>query len=218
MKKLALGVCCVLILGSCGARERATDSLDGVRGYLENAFASSKQDGGGLCGDPALAGEVVGRVPGTLKGCGIDNAVRLQSVAGVRLTQAAMIDCPTAKALKRWVDQSAKPAVGRRGGGLEGLRVAAHYSCRTRNNQPGAPISEHGRGKAIDISGFLLADGSEVTVLEDWGRGKTGKALRKMRKEACGIFGTVLGPGSDGYHRDHFHFDTRDHSGGSYCR
>lgn len=217
MIRIALGFCCVMIVGSCGVRERAAEGLDGMKGYLGNAFAGS-DDGGGLCGDPALAGETVGRVPGKLNGCGIENAVRLQSVAGVRLTQGALIDCPTARALKTWVTKSAKPAVGRRGGGLGGLRVAAHYSCRTRNNVPGAPISEHGRGKAIDISGFLLADGSEVTVLGDWGRGKDGKALSKMRKAACKVFGTVLGPGSDGYHKDHFHFDTRGHRGGSYCR
>lgn len=217
MNRLALGVCCLLILGACGVRERVANGIGGARDYLGNAFASSS-DEGGLCGDRALAGVTVGWVPGELKGCGIEDAVRLQSVAGVRLTQGALIDCPTAKALKTWVSKSAKPAVGRRGGGVEGLRVAAHYSCRTRNNVPGAPISEHGRGKAIDISAVLLKDGSEITVLDGWGKGRDGKALRKMRKAACGVFGTVLGPGSDGYHRDHFHFDTRRHRGAGYCR
>ncbi|SMX31989.1 hypothetical protein MAA8898_00106 [Maliponia aquimaris] len=199
------------MLGACGARER-------VSGALGNAFASSAGGSGGLCGDPALVGSPVGKVPGELPGCGLDDAVRLQSVAGVQLTQGAVIDCTTAKALKTWVTKSAKPAVGRQGGGLEGLRVAAHYSCRTRNNQPGAPISEHGRGKAIDISAFLLADGSEITVLDGWGKGREGKALGKMRKAACAMFGTVLGPGSDGFHKDHFHLDTRWHRGATYCR
>ena len=204
------------MLGACGVRERATNGLGAVRDTLGQAFASTA--GGGLCGDPALVGEVVGAVPGKITGCGIENAVRLQSVGDIRLTQGALMDCTTAKAVKTWVRDSARPAIGKRGGGLDGLRVAAHYSCRTRNNQPGAPISEHGRGKAIDISAFLLADGSENKVLDDWGKGRNGKALRKMHKEACGTFGTVLGPESDRWHQDHFHFDTRRHGNGTYCR
>ena len=47
---------------------------------------------------------------------------------------------------------------------------------------------------------------------------KDGKALRRMHKEACGVFGTVLGPESDRFHRDHFHFDTKRHGNGAYCR
>ncbi len=213
MTRLILALTCVALLGACGARERAEEGLEAARGYVQQAFS-----GGGLCGDPALTGETVGPVPGRIAACGIDNAVRLQSVAGVRLTQNALIDCPTARALKTWVNTAAKPAIGRRGGGIDALRVAAHYACRTRNNQPGAPVSEHGRGKAIDISALILADGSEITVLEGWRNRRDGKALRQMHKAACGPFGTVLGPESDRFHQDHFHFDTKRHRGGPYCR
>lgn len=104
------------------------------------------------------------------------------------------------------------------GGGLSGLRVVAHYTCRTRNNRPGARISEHGRGKAIDIAALQLRDGSEIAVLRDWGQGPRGRILRRTHKAACGPFGTVLGPNSDRHHRDHFHFDTASHRGGPYCR
>ena len=54
--------------------------------------------------------------------------------------------------------------------------------------------------------------------------GKNGIAqnafLRDVRKAGCGPFTTVLGPGSDSYHSDHFHFDLaqRGKSGRSlYC-
>ena len=104
------------------------------------------------------------------------------------------------------------------GGGLSGLRVAAHYACRTRNHQPGALISEHGKGKAIDIAALQLRDGSEISVLDDWGQGPKGRVLRQVHRQACGPFGTVLGPESDRFHRDHFHFDTARHRGGPYCR
>jgi hypothetical protein len=42
--------------------------------------------------------------------------------------------------------------------------------------------------------------------------------LRRIYKAACPYFRTTLGPGSDGYHEDHFHFDTSARSGGAYCR
>jgi len=37
-------------------------------------------------------------------------------------------------------------------------------------------------------------------------------------RAACGPFGTVLGPESNRFHRDHFHFDTARYRSGSYCR
>ena len=172
---------------------------------------------GSICGDPDIQGTAVGAVPGRIRGCGISEGVRIRSVAGVALSQEAVIDCGTAKALKTWVANSAKPQLKSFGGGLSRLRVAAHYACRTRNNQPGAKLSEHSKGKAIDISGFIMKDGSEITVLNGW-NGRTSRALRAMHKGACGPFGTVLGPNSDRFHRDHFHFDTARYRSGSYCR
>jgi len=171
-----------------------------------------------VCKDPALRGEVVGEVPGGITGCGIANAVRLHEVNGVRLSTGAVVDCPTARAFGNWVERGMMPAVGNQGGGVQSIRVAASYACRTRNHQPGARISEHGRGKAIDVSGYSLRDGTEVTVLRDWGAGRNGRALRQMHRAACGTFGTVLGPESDRSHQDHFHFDTARHRGGPYCR
>lgn len=172
---------------------------------------------GQVCGDPDLQGDVVGIVPGRISGCGINEAVRLRSVSGVTLSQSALMDCNTAKALKRWTERSAKKRLRGVGGGLAQYRVAAHYACRTRNSQPGARISEHGKGRAIDISGFVMQDGTRLTVLNDW-NSRHRRALRGMHKDACGPFGTVLGPNSDRFHRDHFHFDTARYRSGPYCR
>ena len=188
------------------------------RAIVQKAMARrAERRKGQVCGDPDLQGDDVGAVPGRITGCGVAEAVRLRSVSGVTLSQAAVIDCPTAKALKRWTEKGAKPALRNEGGGLASYRVAAHYACRTRHNQPGARISEHGRGKAIDISGFVTKDGATLTVLNDW-NSRNRKALRSMHRAACGPFSTVLGPNSDRFHRDHFHFDTARHRGGSYCR
>lgn len=173
---------------------------------------------GAVCGDPALQGDVVGLVPGRIRGCGVKNAIKLRSVSGVTLSQSSIMDCGTAQALKKWVNGSAKPAFGNRGGGLSAIRVAAHYACRTRNNRKGAKISEHGKGRAIDISGFKMKNGEIITVLKGWRAASTSKALKRMHKGACGPFGTVLGPNADRYHQDHFHFDTARYRSGSYCK
>ncbi|MGJ8617589.1 MAG: extensin-like domain-containing protein [Sulfitobacter sp.] len=173
---------------------------------------------GAVCGDPAIQGEAIGRVKGRLRGCGVESAVRVRSVSGVTLSQTSVMDCVTANALKSWINKSAKPALSRKGGGLKGLRVAAHYACRTRNNQKGAKISEHGRGRAIDISAFRLNDGTEVSVLKGWGARSYSKAMRQMHQGACGPFGTVLGPNANRFHRDHFHFDTARYRSGRYCK
>ena len=173
---------------------------------------------GSVCGDPDIQGTPVGAVPGRIRGCGISEGVKIRSVAGVGLTQDAVIDCGTAKALKSWVVNSAKPEFRSIGGGLSRLRVAAHYACRTRNNQPGAKLSEHGKGRAIDISGFITQSGREVTVLQGWNGSGTSRVMRAVHKGACGPFGTVLGPNSDRFHKDHFHFDTAQHRGGAFCR
>ena len=189
------------------------------KGLEERAMARRRQLlKGAVCKDPEIQGDPVGAVPGRIRGCGVADAVRVKSVAGVELSQGAVIDCGTARALKKWVTQSAKPQLRSFGGGLKRLRVAAHYACRTRNNQPGAKISEHGKGRAIDISGFIMKNGTEITVLNGWNASKTSRAMRAMHKGACGPFGTVLGPNSDRFHRDHFHFDTARYRSGSFCR
>ena len=171
---------------------------------------------GNVCGDAALFGEVLGDVDGE-GACGIEDAVRLTEVAGVRLSTPARITCDTARALKTWVEDGVRPAVGDTGGGVQSLRVVAHYACRSRNNQSGARLSEHSFGRAIDIAGIGLANGTEMTVLTDW-NGRYARQLRQMWQSACGPFGTVLGPNSDVFHRDHFHFDTATYRSGSYCR
>lgn len=166
---------------------------------------------GSVCGDPAIRGEKISRIASKVNGCGIEEPVRVTMVDGIRLSQPATLDCTTAKALKTWIDRGLRPAYGQRD--VVELKVAAHYICRPRNNVRGAKVSEHGRGKAIDISGIVTSDGKTRMVL-----GGFDKTMRTSYKAACGIFGTTLGPGSDGYHEDHMHFDTASYRNGAYCR
>jgi len=171
---------------------------------------------GMICGTPGLTGAAIPAILSSVKGCGLEGGVRVTQVSGIPLSMPATIDCTTAKALKTWVDRGIVPAVGKRGGGVKQLMLAGSYVCRTRNHQAGAKVSEHGRGKAIDLAGIKLANGEVITVAQDWK--SEGKILKAVHKSACGPFGTVLGPKSDGFHEDHIHVDTARYRNGNYCK
>ncbi|MBD3787477.1 MAG: extensin family protein [Sphingomonadales bacterium] len=169
-----------------------------------------------VCGTPGLTGTAIPPILSPVKGCGLADGVKITHVSGIALSMPASVDCTTAKALKTWVDRGIIPAVGNRGGGVSQLMIAGSYVCRTRNHQAGAKVSEHGRGRAIDLAGIKLANGQVITVAKDWTR--EGKILKAVHKSACGPFGTVLGPKSDRFHHDHIHVDTARYRGGTYCK
>ncbi|NEY91479.1 extensin-like domain-containing protein [Tabrizicola oligotrophica] len=166
---------------------------------------------GSVCGDPEIKGEVLAAIKGKVKGCGIEAPVRVTAISGIRLNQPATISCETATAFKTWIEQGMRPAMGKRE--VVEIRIAASYICRPRNNKKGAKISEHGRGRALDVAGFVFSDGTQWSVARDYN-----SQTRKAHKAACGIFGTTLGPGSDGYHEDHLHFDIAGYRSGPYCK
>ncbi len=187
---------------------------------IRNTPSSVAQPGqrGALCGDRGIIGDRLTPITGRINGCGISSPIRVREIDGITLSSPATINCDTAQAVQEWLEETVIPEVGNRGGGVASLRVVASYSCRTRNSQPGARLSEHALGNAIDIAGIGLVNGSEISVLRDWGQGREGRILRNLHQGACGTFGTVLGPESDRFHRDHFHFDVAAYRSGAYCR
>lgn len=157
--------------------------------------------------------------------CGIAQPVAVASLGGgaVDLTAKAIVGCQLAEAFADWLGDDVQPAARQYlGGDVVGLRVAASYVCRTRNNAAGAKLSEHGRGSAIDISAFRVAGRGWIAVGGNHSLAEA-RFMTAIRKAACGPFTTVLGPGSDAHHNDHFHFDLakrnkRGKSRGLYCR
>ena len=78
---------------------------------------------------------------------------------------------------------------------------------------------EHATGNAIDIAAFVTEDGRRISILQGWnGDGAEARFLRRVRDEACGVFGTVLSPDYNEAHRDHLHFDQAARGFGSFCR
>jgi hypothetical protein len=92
------------------------------------------------------------------------------------------------------------------------LKVAASYSCRPMNHVDGARLSEHGHANALDVAGFVLADGRTIAVKSGWqGPVAERSFLQDVHRGACGVFTTVLGPDYDANHHDHFHLDLARH-------
>ena len=87
------------------------------------------------------------------------------------------------------------------------------YSCRGINGMAGAQLSEHAFGNAMDVGGFRLADGRIISIVRDWYHGDEAAQafLRDVHSGACSHFTTVLGPGYNIFHYNHFHVDLAMH-------
>jgi len=142
------------------------------------------------------------------------------AVGPVEIKPAATLACPIVSALDRWILDSVQPAAQRwfRQPVTEIKQISA-YSCRGMNGQPGARISEHAFGNALDIAAFVLADGRRITVKNGWrGSPEEQGFLRDVQGAACDQFNTVLAPGSNRFHYDHIHVDLmRRASGHKIC-
>jgi peptidoglycan hydrolase-like protein with peptidoglycan-binding domain len=182
----------------------------------------------GLCGAPA---------PILLKSLGRDPEVAIDP--------PATVTCTLAKALTVWLDERVQPqAKALFNSSVTKLHVDS-YTCRNRNGGADAPLSEHALANAIDISDFILASGERVAVVDSWPSdnpplpmpnpdrvSSTSSVkrvsvslddperafLKSVRDDACGIFGTVLGPGADEAHKSHLHLDMKERRGSSFCQ
>ena len=158
--------------------------------------------------------------------CGLDQPLRVSGLSGgtVGLTPAATIGCPLTAGLDRWIKATVQPAAYRHfGRPVVEIKQIASYSCRGRNGNNNGHISEHAFGNALDIAGFRLAGGEEVSVFKGWWKGSAREKafLQAVIAGACAEFHTVLGPGSDRYHYNHIHVDLlvkNARNGRHYCK
>jgi hypothetical protein len=123
--------------------------------------------------------------------------------------------------VENWFIEAVQPAaMAWFGSPVSEIKQISAYSCRTMNGQPGATISEHAFGNALDIASFRFADGREVNFKEGWkGRPEEQGFLRTVHAAACERFSTVLAPGADAFHYDHIHVDlARRASGRNVCK
>jgi hypothetical protein len=137
--------------------------------------------------------------------CTVDNPVSVTRAA-IDWDQPGTVSCAFAllvESFEREVVQPAALAHFRQR--VRRIRHFGTYSCRKTAS---GRMSQHAGGRAIDIAGFELEDGSRIMVEQDWRRpGPRRDFLREVANRACGHFGVVLTPDSDRDHHNHLHLD-----------
>ena len=153
-------------------------------------------------------------------GCSAVGAVQLSRLssdsAALDIANLGPVTCPLAETFAGWarfgVDRAARQILGSR---LVRIETFGSYACR--NVEGTGRRSAHATASAIDISGFVLADGRRITVLDNWseGTGNEREFLQAVHASACKRFGTVLGPRYNAAHANHLHVEL---SGTGFCR
>jgi hypothetical protein len=166
--------------------------------------------------DPASCLRIVAssfpRVPDrpSATGCPIQDAVRVTG-ASVRLSPGGFVaTCPLAAAWVLFEREVLQPAArAHLGQEVRAVRHLGSFACRNVYGRAEGRRSQHATANAVDLAGFVLADGKEIRVLRDWPREGAPQAafLRAVHTGACRFFDVVLGPSYNAAHRDHFHLD-----------
>ena len=141
-------------------------------------------------------------------GCGFINAVEVTR-SSIAFSRSFTATCPLMVAWALFETHVLHPAA-RRHLGQDVARVThlGTYACRNINHRDAGRRSEHASANAIDVSGFVLADGQQISLEKDWEGSDPGRVafLRAVRDGACRFFDVVLSPDYNEAHRDHFHF------------
>ena len=147
--------------------------------------------------------------------CGVATPVRITSIglAGEKkldLPAHPLLDCAFAVAFAGFLRDLVSPlGESMLGASVVALDTGPGYDCRSVDRVPGAKVSPHGKGIAIDVSAILLADRRRIAVGRE-ASPQEALFMQTVRRAGCGWFTTILGPG-DRDHADHFHFDILRH-------
>ena len=143
-------------------------------------------------------------------GCSALNAVRLSQLksdhATLVMSNLGPVTCNLADTFAGWarfgVDRAAQHI---RGSALVKIETLGSYSCR--NVAGSEHRSAHASANAIDVSGFVLADGRRITVAGNWADKSPAvqRFFSAIHTSACKRFGLVLSPDYNAAHRNHLH-------------
>jgi hypothetical protein len=141
--------------------------------------------------------------------CGGRDMLRLAAVlradgTRIEIKPTPVLRCEFAESVAAWLRDEAAPRVDKLGAPLRTVETFDDFECRGRNRVAGAKLSEHGKGNAVDVRSFILADGRSIGLTDI----SVPKEFRdEIRDSACHRFTTVLGPGADAQHESHIHLD-----------
>jgi hypothetical protein len=140
--------------------------------------------------------------------CNIDWPVKVSAIGSVRMKPAATLSCQMAATFARWTNKELVPtARWRYLSGVKTIHQGSSYSCRNIRGSRGTP-SQHSIGNALDVMRIELNNGKDIDVRKPgWFAFRKKAFLNSVRKDGCDYFNTVLGPGYNADHADHFHFD-----------
>lgn len=147
--------------------------------------------------------------------CRIDHPVRVSRLAGnVEMKPAATLSCAMAAAFAGWTRKELTPAARWRYlSGVKTIHQGSSYSCRRIAGT--ATPSEHSKGNALDVMRIELRNGKDIDVRKPgWFSFRERGLLNSARSGGCDYFTTVLGPGYNAAHADHFHFDIKNRRNG----
>lgn len=151
--------------------------------------------------------------------CSIRDQVSVSQMGRMAVIPALNTRCQTALRMAMWEHHGLQPAAAEHfGNGVRRISHFSSYSCRAiRTTQGGTQrMSTHATAEAVDISGFVLRSGQQVTLLKHWNGTPAEQAfLREVRDSACTWFRVTLGPEYNALHADHFHLQ---HTGWGLCR
>lgn len=155
--------------------------------------------------------------------CQVPYPISLRGLSGnIDVKPSVTLNCQVTLAFAKWVKNDLAPAARTRyWSGIGRIEPMGGYSCRRMNNsrQRYNPMSEHAKGNAIDVGAIVLKNGHEIDIRKKGFFAFRERGLLKaVRSDSCQYFNTVLGPGSNPEHWNHFHFDLRDRASGKiYC-
>lgn len=149
------------------------------------------------------------------KGCLAERSLKLSQLGkGIALSDEITARCEVVLALDDLISRVATPSTKfHLGKKLTEIQTSTSYQCRTRNSAKGAKVSEHGFANGLDITGFRFGDDTVMSVSSKSDI-NAARFQAAIRAGACAYFTTVLGPGTNAAHKDHFHFDLAHRRGG----
>lgn len=155
--------------------------------------------------------------------CGYRDGLVIHLDGRAAFAPSLTASCPVANALWLWDKNIVQPAARRHlGSAVVRYSHFGSYSCRRLYGRDDGPFSEHATADAVDVSGFVLADGRTLSLRRDWSAGSASERafLRAVRDGACDLFSTTLSPDYNAAHGDHLHLDLADRGsmGWTMCR